>query len=367
MYREYDEKINFPLDIDDPFKGYVYSRISDPKVDELEKKLAKMENVKYCLAFSSGMSAISTLFWTILRPGKHMIISNDCYTSTYKLSFDLLKKWGVKTTLVDHRNPENIIKAIQRNTRLVFIETPSNPMLQICDLEKTADIIKYHNQNILETYQQPVLFAVDNTFATPLLQSPLKLGADLVIHSTTKAINGHSNAVGGAIMTDNQAMYEQLFEYRTTLGPIQQPTNAWLTLNGARTIKERLAKQCETAHRLAEWLEKQTEIDYVLYPALKSFPQKELAEKQMKNAGTMISFAVRGNLETAKNFLRALKKIAVKVSLGSVESYIEIPYTMSHHDIAPGRIPYNLIRLSVGYEDFEELKEDLERGLNAIK
>lgn len=361
MVRPIEISANFPIDVDKPFDGYVYSRINNPNVAALEEKIAKLEEGKFCLAFSSGMSAITTLFWTLLGPNSHVVASDDCYTGTYSFCLGLMKQWGVETTFIDHRNPQNIKNAIKKNTRLVFIETPSNPMLYLCDLFETREIIK--NENSARVF--PILFAVDNTFATPLLQKPLELGADFVIHSTTKAINGHSTAVGGAIITNNYDWQELLFSNRTILGTIQQPTNAYWTEIGLKTLEVRTARQCETAKMLAEWLEQQSEIEYVLYPGLESFPQKALADKQMKAGGTIISFAVKGNLKTAQKFLKTLK-IMTAVSLGAVDSYIEIPYTMSHHDVSLGRIPENLIRFSVGLESFEELKEDLKRGLQTV-
>ncbi|MEK7147043.1 MAG: aminotransferase class I/II-fold pyridoxal phosphate-dependent enzyme [Patescibacteria group bacterium] len=365
MIRPLELSTNFELYAYDPFRSYVCSRMNTPNVEALEEKLARLENAQYCLAFNSGMAAITALFLGVLKLGERLIVSEDCYSATYQFCAGFLKDWGVTTNFVDHRDMKNIKNAIKDNTKMIFIETPSNPMLHICDLTETKKIII--KENFQRRLLPPILFAIDNTFATPLLQKPLEIGADFVIHSTTKAINGHSTAVGGAIITKSQHWHEKLLRNRTIIGPIQQPMNAWLTTIGLKTMEVRVTKQCETAMRLAEWLEKQPEIQYVLYPGLKSFPQKELATQQMKAGGTMISFAVKGNLETAKKFLKALEKISVAVSLGSVDSYIEIPYTMSHHDISFGRIPDNLIRFSVGLENFEKLQEDLSRGLQAIK
>ena len=334
-----------------------YQRISHPAARELEKQLAKLEGARYALSFSWGMSAIQTLTFGLLRSGDALIINEDLYSGSSCFFRRYLSKFGIIIETVDLRNLANLETILSRvpSPGLIFLESPSNPRLWLADIEAIAKIAQARKFKVV----------VDNTFCTPLLQNPLTLGADLVVYSTTKHIAGHGNSGGGAILFDNQDLLVPLKVARTSFGSIQKPWDAWLHLEGLKTLEVRLARQLTNAKELAARLEKHPKIKVVHHPSLDSFPQKELAFIQMEDGGTIMAFYIKGGLRAAKNFVAALKVIVPSTSTGSYKSLIQIPYLsanrLDRHLLTP--LPKNLIRFSVGIENVEELWGDLDQAL----
>ncbi len=348
-------------DVEKPTAGYEYSRTSNPTRDALEKRLAILENAKYALAFSSGMAAETVLLLTLLKPGDHIVAFDDLYGGTKRLFKVLKESSGIDFTYVDARELSNVKNAIKENTKIVWLETPTNPLMKLCDIREISKIARERN----------ILTVVDNTFASPYFQKPLELGADIVIHSTTKYINGHSDSVGGAIMLNNEEIYEKLKFNQNATGAILSPFDSYVVLRGIKTLHVRMERHERNAKKIAEYLENHPKVEKVYYPGLPSHPQYELAKKQMKGFGGMLSFEIKGSLKSAKKFVESLEIFALAESLGGVESLIELPYLMTHASLTEEErrktgIKENLIRVSVGIEDVNDLIEDMERAFSLL-
>ncbi|RLA85438.1 MAG: cystathionine gamma-synthase [Deltaproteobacteria bacterium] len=346
---------------DEPPRGYRYSRIANPTRDVLERKLAALEGAKYALAFSSGMAAETAVLTALLKPGDHMIAFEDLYGGTKRVLDLFGRRYGVEISFVDATKVENVLEAFTPRTRLIWLESPTNPLLKLCDLEAIAK----------EAHRRDVKVVVDNTFATPYFQNPLRFGVDVVVHSTTKYINGHSDCLGGAVVLSDGDLYEELSFIRRATGGVLSPFDSYLTLRGLKTLAVRMRQHQENAMRIAEFLEGHPKVIKVHYPGLKSHPQHELAKKQMRGFGGMLSFEIKGGAPEAQRFIRGLKLFLFATSLGGVESLVNIPAKMSHDNLPPEErkrlgIGDNLIRLSVGIENAEDLIGDLERALREI-
>ncbi|HJZ12393.1 MAG TPA: PLP-dependent aspartate aminotransferase family protein, partial [Acidobacteriota bacterium] len=332
-----------------------------PTRDALEKRLATMEDAKYGLAFSSGLAAEAVIAMTLLKSGNHVILYDDLYGGTSRLFNKVFNaNFEIEISYVDARNPENVLKAINGNTRLIWVETPSNPLLKLCDIEAISKIARDNN----------ALLVVDNTFMSPYFQNPLKLGADIVVHSTTKYLNGHSDSVGGAVMLSDDKFYEKLKFNQNAIGAILAPFDCYLVLRGTKTLAVRMERINSNAIQIANFLASHPKVEKVMYPGLKSHPQHELAIKQATGFGGMISFTIDGGLKEAKTFLSNLKVFLLAESLGAVESLVEHPALMTHSSVPPERrmeigISDSLVRLSVGLEHVDDLIEDLDCALGS--
>lgn len=340
-------------------KGYEYSRTQNPTRTALEANLAALEGAKYGLCFASGCGAMTSLILTF-SSGDHFIVCDDVYGGTRRLFTKVLSKCGFEFTFVDMTKHENIENAYRSNTKLVWIETPTNPTLKLIDIQAT---VKWAKSKNLKT-------VVDNTFMSPYLQRPLDLGADVALHSTTKYLGGHSDVVGGFIGTSDETLYQAIKFNQNSIGAIPGPMDCFLALRGTKTLAVRMQRHSENARAIAEWLEKHPQVEKVIYPGLKSHPQYELAKRQMKDSGGMITFIVKGGLEKARKVLERTKVFACAESLGGVESLIEHPAIMTHASVpqevrAQLGISDGLIRLSVGIEAIEDLKADLEQAMKS--
>lgn len=341
-------------------KGFEYARTGNPTRQALENCIAALEGATHGVAFSSGCAAMSTLLHT-LRPGDHVLSSDDVYGGSFRILDKVFRPIGIETTQVDMRDPANVAAAIRDQTKLLWIETPTNPMLKLVDIAAVAKIGR----------DAGALVVVDNTFATPMLQRPLALGADAVVHSTTKYLNGHSDVVGGVIATSHAALAERLRFLQNAIGAVPSPFDCYLVLRGLKTLPVRMERHCRSAGALAAWLETQPAVEKVIYPGLASHPQKALAERQMKGFGGMISFVVRGGLPAANALLSNVRVFVCAESLGGVESLIEHPAIMTHGSVpADARaalgIDDGLIRISVGLEAEDDLRSDLAGALEAV-
>jgi cystathionine beta-lyase/cystathionine gamma-synthase len=338
-------------------KGYEYSRTGNPTRTALEACLAALEDAEYGLAFATGMAATSTIM-AMLSAGDHVVAADDLYGGTYRVFDKVFRRLGLDFTFVDARDPANVAEALRPNTKLVWLETPTNPLLRLCDIKAIADI----------TREKGLILAVDNTFMSPYFQQPLNLGADLVVHSTTKYIGGHSDVVGGAILTSNKELYQRIQFLQNAMGGVPGPFDAWLTLRGAKTLAVRMRAHAENAMAVAQFLETHPKIAAVNYPGLESHPQHALAKAQMSGFGGMISFEVQGGIEAGKKVATSTKLFSLAESLGGVESLIGHPATMTHAAIPPEQraavgLSDGLIRISVGIEDIEDLLADLAQAL----
>ncbi|KUH34562.1 cystathionine gamma-synthase [Thermococcus celericrescens] len=343
-------------------EGYVYSRSGNPTRDSLERKLAALENAKYGLAFSSGLAAESTILLALLKKGDHVIAFDDLYGGTKRLFNQVMERFGIEFTYVDAREPENVRKAIKDNTRMVWLETPTNPLLKLADVKAIAEI----------AHERDIMVVVDNTFASPYFQNPLDLGADITLHSVTKYLGGHSDVVGGAVMVNDDELYEKLKFHQNAVGAVLSPFDSWLVMRGIKTLAVRMERHEKNAMRIAKYLEEHPLVERVYYPGLPSHPQHGLAKRQMRGFGGMLSFELKGNLEEAVRFVESLEIFALAESLGGVESLIELPAIMTHASIPKEErekvgIRDSLIRVSVGIEDVEDLIEDLERAFQAVR
>lgn len=342
--------------------GFEYSRTHNPTRFAYEDCVANLEGGKAGFAFASGMAAINTVI-DLLDAGSHVIASADLYGGTFRL-FDKVKKrtQNLELTFVDMTNLPEVSKAIKSNSKLIWFETPSNPMLQISNISAIVDIAKKHK----------LLTVVDNTFATPYLQKPLELGIDIVVHSATKYLNGHSDVISGiVIVNDNQEIIENLRFLQNASGAIAGPFDSFLVLRGIKTLSLRMQQHCANAMELSAWLNEHPKITKVIYPGLKTHPQHKLATQQMYNYGGMISMVINGNLQQTKTFLENCEIFTLAESLGGIESLIEHPAIMTHASIPKEQrdklgIVDGFVRLSVGIEDINDLKEDLNRALNFI-
>lgn len=345
-------------------KGFEYARSRNPTRDALEANLAALEGGKYGLAFSSGCGAMTTLM-LMFSSGDHFIVCDDVYGGTFRLFDKILTRMGLTFSYVDMTRPELIEKAITPKTKLIWAETPTNPLLKLIDIKKIVAIAKAASKP-----NHKILTLVDGTFMSPILQQPLSFGADFVLQSTTKYIGGHSDVVGGFIACNDKELYEGLKFNQKSIGATPGPMDCFLTLRGTKTLPVRIARHCENAQRIAEFLEKHPKIESVSYPGLKSHPQHDLAKAQMKGFGGMISFVVKGGLPSAKKLLESVKIFALAESLGGVESLIEHPAIMTHASVpaeirAKVGIADGLIRVSVGIENIEDLMKDLDQALKA--
>ncbi len=342
-------------------KGYDYSRAGNPTRTALEGCLAALEGAKHGIAFGSGCGATSTLLLG-LKTGDHVLVGDDVYGGTFRIFDRVLKPFGVEATFMDMSSPAKVREAVRPNTKMLWVETPSNPMLKIFDIAAMAQIAK----------EKSLLLAVDNTFATPVLQNPLALGATAVVHSTTKYLNGHSDVVGGAIMTSDDALAERMHFLQKAVGAVPSPFDCYMVLRGLKTLGVRMRQHVKSAESLAHYLESHPQVKNVYYPGLVSHPGHALASKQMRAPGGMISVEIDGGLVAASAFLRAVRVFVCAESLGGVESLAEHPAIMTHASVpkeareAVG-IGDGLIRLSVGIEDEGDLRDDLDRGFAAAK
>jgi cystathionine gamma-lyase len=339
-------------------KGYGYSRGANPTVNALEQAIAAVEGTAHALCFRSGMSAIHTLCMAILKAGDHVILSDVIYGGTMRLFKQVLGNFGIEYTYADTSSRDAVAAHIKPNTRLIFLETPANPTLKLSDVQAVAELA-HSRENIL--------LAVDNTFLTPLLQDCLALGADVSMLSTTKYIDGHNATIGGSLATHDEVLVERLRLVRKTIGSIQTPFDAWLALQGIKTLPMRLAAHCEHAGIVARWLEAHPRVAKVNFPGLDSFAQKPLAEKQQRGFGGMLSFELDASTEDSLRFMNALKLCTCAESLGSVETLATNPATASHCDLTVEQrgalgIAERLIRLSVGIEAPKDLIADFEQA-----
>jgi cystathionine gamma-lyase len=341
--------------------GYEYSRTDNPTRAALQHAIAALEGGKYGLSFSSGMGAIDCLLAT-LSSGDHVLSGDDVYGGTFRILKYVRERQGIASDFIDFSDLALIEKSIRPNTKWVWIETPTNPLLKIVDI---AAVVKL-------AHAKGARVAVDNTFATPFFQRPLEMGADLVVHSVTKYLNGHSDVVGGALVTNDQDLYSQLKYIQNACGAVPGPMDCFLTLRGLKTLAVRMERHQTNAAILAKELESRSEISWVRYPGLKSHPQHALASKQMSGFAGMISFELKGGLEAAKKFVQGLKVFTLAESLGGVESLCDHPAIMTHATI-PREIREKLgvtdglIRLSVGLEDVDDLRRDLESGFARVR
>jgi len=341
-----------------PRQGYEYSRTRNPTRLALEKALAALEGAPYALAFASGMAAIDTVL-RLLQSGDRVIAGNDVYGGTFRLFEKVLRHFGLDFTFVDTTDLEQIAEALTSRTRLIWLETPSNPLLRVSDIRAIADFLHAHPQ-------RPLL-AVDNTFATPYLQRPLELGADLVIHSTTKYLGGHSDVIGGAVVVNEEALYQRLAFLQNAIGAVPGPMDCFLVLRGIKTLALRMDRHAENASRLASYLAEHPRVERVFYPFHPSHPQFAIARRQMRNGGGMISFLVKGGREAAIRLAEHTRLFILAESLGGVESLIEVPAAMTHLSTQGTtlEVPPNLVRLSVGIEHFDDLLQDIQQALEA--
>ena len=340
-------------------KGYDYSRADNPTRERLERALADLENARYCVTFASGVAATAAIL-TLLDPGDQVLSSDDTYGGTYRLFEQLYRKYGLTFHYVDTGDLEAVRSSLRDETKLLWIETPTNPLMKITDLAGVAEL------------KGSALLAVDNTFASPYLQRPLELGADLVLHSSTKYLGGHSDLIGGAVMTNDPELYEQLKFIQKSVGAVPSPFDCFLVHRGIKTLAVRMKAHCENARRVAQFLEKHPAVERVYYPGLPSHPGHAIAKKQMDDFGGMVSFEIRGGLAEATEFLKKLRVFTLAESLGGVESLANHPATMTHASIPPEErarrgIRDSLIRLSVGIEHPDDLVEDLRQALGAIE
>lgn len=337
-------------------RGFDYSRTGNPTRLALERQLAALENARFAAAFGSGMAAVAAACST-LRAGDHVVATDDLYGGTYRFFCDVLTRHGISTSFVDMTDLAAVDAALTERTKLIWVETPTNPLLRVANLTALA-ALKRPGQ----------ILAVDNTFLSPFFQNPLAFGADLVVHSTTKYINGHSDVVGGIVITDNADIHAQMAFHQNAVGAIPGPQDAYLTLRGAKTLALRMREHVRNAQAVAEWLDGRDDVSDVFYPGLKAHPQYDLAQRQMHGAGGVLSFRARGGADRALAIARSTKIFNLAASLGGVESLICIPTIMTHgsipveEKIALG-VTDDLLRLSVGIEDADDIIADLEQAL----
>ena len=344
-------------------RGHDYSRVSNPTRDRLEENLAVLDGAKYAICYSTGMAATTALF-QLFDAGDHIIISRNTYGGTYRMAMNVLKRQGIEFDWIDTREPENIKKYLKPNTKLVHVETPTNPLLELCDLEKTSKICK----------KAGVFLSVDNSFMSPYGQRPIEFGVDIVMQSSTKSLSGHSDVLGGVLTTNNEDLAERLRFLLKATGGVPSAFDNWILLRSTKTLALRYQKSSDNATELANWLNEQKNIDRVIYPGLSSHPQHEIAVKQQRSPedkiifGNMISIDL-GSAESRDNFLKNIEVFTLAESLGGVESLVCVPYNMTHAAVPEKTklemgITETLVRLAVGIEDLPDLKADLIRGLD---
>ena len=344
-------------------RGHDYSRVSNPTRQRLEENLASLDGARYAVCYSTGMAATTALF-QLFNAGDHILISRNTYGGTFRMSMNVLKRQGLEFDWIDTRNPENVKKNIKSNTKLVHVETPTNPLLELCDLEETSKVCK----------EAGVFLSVDNSFMSPYGQRPLEFGVDVVMQSSTKSLSGHSDVLGGVLTTNNADLAERLQFMLKATGGVPSPFDNWILLRSTKTLALRYQKASDNAEKLADWLNKQESIDRIIYPGLKSHPQNEIATRQQRTPngdiiyGNMISIDL-GNTQSRDSFLNHLEVFTLAESLGGVESLVCVPFDMTHAAVPVETklemgITESLIRLSIGIEDFEDIKSDLRKALN---
>ena len=338
--------------------GYEYNRAGNPTRSALETQLAALEGGSSALSFASGLAAEDALLRGILKPGDHVILGNDVYGGTYRLLTRVLAPWGIDTTTVELEDADAIRAALRPETKIVWLETPSNPLLKIVDIAVVAEI----------AHAADAIVVVDNTFASPAQQQPLALGADLVVHSTTKYLGGHSDVLGGAVVFGDDRFHEQIAFQQFAVGAVSAPLDAWLTTRGIKTLAVRVRQHSENAQEIAEWAAERPEFETVFYPGLATHPGHEIAARQMSGFGGMLSLALAGGPQTARAFVESTSVFQLAESLGGVESLISYPPDMTHASVRGTAlaVPENVVRLSVGIEDVRDLIADLEQGLERI-
>ena len=343
--------------------GYIYARLGNPTTTVLENKIAALEEGEAAVATSSGMGAISSTLWTVLKAGDHVVTDKTLYGCTFALMCHGLTRFGIEVTFVDTSNLDEVKNAMKENTRVVYLETPANPNLKIVDLEALSKLA-HTNPN--------TLVIVDNTFATPYMQKPLKLGADIVVHSVTKYINGHGDVIAGLVITNKELADQIRFVgLKDMTGAVLGPQDAYYIIRGMKTFEIRMERHCKNAKKVVEFLNKHPKIERVYYPGLETHPGHEIAKKQMKDFGAMISFELKGGFEAGKTLLNNLKLCSLAVSLGDTETLIQHPASMTHspytkEEREAAGITDGLVRLSVGLENVEDIIADLEQGLEKI-
>ena len=342
-------------------KGYIYTRIGNPTINALENKLAELENGFGGVALASGMAAVSTVYAAILKAGDHMISTGAVYGPSRAVMESIFKDFGVESTYTNTAIIENIEKAIQPNTKMLYLETPANPTIELTDIKAACEVAHKHN----------IIVVVDNTFCSPYLQQPIDLGADIVLHSLTKFINGHADIVGGALIVKEEELYKKVRKAMTFIGGNMDPHQAYLVIRGVKTLSIRIDRAQESAMKVAEYLESHPKIDWIKYPGLKSFEQHELAKQQMSGFGSMISFGVKGGYDSGVVLMNNVKLALLAVSLGGVESLIQHPASMTHAGVSKENrleagITDGLVRFAVGIEDVNDIISDLDQALAKI-
>jgi len=339
-----------------PRQGYEYSRTLNPTRKALQDCLAELEGGNWGLVFASGMAATDTVL-RMLTQGDHVVAGNDVYGGTFRLFDKVLRRFGLDFTFADTTDPENLAEALTPATRIVWLETPTNPLLAVTDIRAVAEIVKSHPS-------KPLL-VVDNTFATPYLQQPLSLGADIVVHSMTKYLGGHSDVVGGAIIGKDKELGEQLAYLQNAIGGIQGPMDSFLVLRGIKTLPVRMDRHAQNAEKIVAYLEKHEKVKRLIYPFHESHPQVQIANRQMKNGGGMISFIMKDGKDAAIKVAESTKIFTLAESLGGVESLIEVPAAMTHLSTQGSKLEIDpgLVRLSVGIENVDDLLEDIEQAM----
>ncbi|WP_309124238.1 cystathionine gamma-synthase [Arthrobacter sp.] len=339
--------------------GYEYGRGTNPTRDSLQAQLAALEGAAHAFSFSSGLAAEDALIRAALRPGDHIVLGNDAYGGTYRLIDRILSEWGITNSAVDMSDLDAVEQAVASgNTRMVWVETPSNPMMKITDIAAIASVAK----------NAGALLVVDNTFASPYLQQPLSFGADVVVHSTTKYIGGHSDASGGAVVLNDAELAEKVGFVQFAVGAVSAPMEAWLTTRGLKTLGVRMDRHSSNALAIAEWLSGRAEVERVYYPGLPDHPGHDLAARQMRNFGGMISVSFKGGEQAARTVAESTELFTLAESLGGIESLMNYPSEMTHASVKGTElaVPENLVRLSVGIEDVEDLIADLEKAFTNL-
>ncbi|GAB33034.1 cystathionine gamma-synthase [Gordonia otitidis] len=335
--------------------GFEYARTGNPTRRALEANIAAIEGGTYGRGFSSGMAATDAMLRASLRPGDHLVIPNDAYGGTFRLIDKVFTQWGIDYSVAPVSDIDAVRAAITPKTKLVWVETPTNPLLNVGDIERLAEV----------AHEAKAKLVVDNTFATPYLQRPLDLGADVALHSTTKYLGGHSDVVGGALVTNDEQLDADIAFLQNGAGAVPGPFDAYLTMRGIKTLAVRMERHCDNAEKVADYLNRHEKIERVLYPGDPSHPGYDVAAKQMKRFGGMVSVLVSGGIEEAKKFCARTEVFTLAESLGGIESLIEHPGAMTHASTAGSllEVPENLVRLSVGIEDIDDILADLEQAL----
>ncbi len=345
-----------------PTGGFEYSRSLNPTRKALEQKLAALEKARYGLAFASGLAAETAVLLALLKSGDHVIVTDDLYGGTQRLFRKVFEtNFGIRFSFVDTSQPETVKKAITDRTKLMWIESPTNPLLKLTDIAALASLAR----------QKEVVMVVDNTFMSPYFQNPLELGAHLVLHSTSKYINGHSDSIGGAVMTNDDHLFEQVQFMQNAAGGILSPFDSYIVLRGIKTLGMRMERHAENAGKIAVFLEKHPKVKRVIYPGLASHPQHTLAQRQMSGFGGMVAVELKGDLSGAERFVQNLQLFALAESLGGVESLIELPALMTHASVPAEErkklgITDTLIRISAGVEDAGDLMDDMAQALETV-